>query len=783
MNQTTMALTKVETEVAALLVAGLVTPRAGRAQLGPLADEIAGLKMERLAVELRKLAREQDPATLTSAAMTALTMARKLKERLASWPQIELESGLSLASNPAVRFPVEFRVSETPDVSTLANWLETGDSFLRAHAVTLLMERGDQSIPDLVRLARKGTLTIRREAITALGKLRSEASLVALVGLLGDDDCCRALTRAILPHGAAAVSLLSDASRASKSKKGADKSRRMAVALLHRLGQGQALSDYEADDDAVVRGFALVPLIDKGLRPGSKDEDLPKLTVAVATIARAEASGDTSQAIEVLDALPVNEAQTAVRSFVGGPLEPALIDHYLSCLRGGNAKTRERAARVLRWLADPAAVPKLVSLLKSGDVSSVSEVIDVLGHIGGDQAVGVLLDLSVNDHFLGSPWQLANSALAALAHLGDPGTAPRLTRLLLTSDVSTGDNLEQVRAVGAEVALAAMGDSVVDLLAREMAAGDDPKRQFAIQHVLKQMNTARARQALEAVGIDSVEALIAQLNHSKLGPGAVKALAKRGESVLERLEPVVMAGPPLARRNALEAISKIHCRRADQMIENVVKACINVTPYGHEAHLCAYAVEMLSSRQDPSLIPLFVQVASFGPQQARTASIGALVKAGNDAIPLVAPLLDHPDAAARSAAANVLGQLTAVAFEDRLIALLGDSSEVVRKDAIEALGTLGRVTGNPRVVQALGEALLRETSTWLPQHIITAFGRMEQRAAIPYLRQYLQPLSPDDPNFQVRYVYQLASRTIAGIDASAPRKGVFGKLRGILGGN
>lgn len=784
MNQPIAVLKRVEGDVAACLVAGLSMPRANRAQLAELAEEVAGLRMERLAVELRRLAGEQEPAALANAALTALAMSRKLRERLAAWPQVEAGPTLGLVGNPVVKLGLTEEVADSPDVEALGHWLETGDELLRAHAVSLLLERGEESLPELRRLASKGTLTVRREAIAALGRLGSEESLGTLVSLLGDEDCWRDLLLAIRPFGQAATPLLVEALRAKHSKKGSDKSRSMAAALLYRLEEYGRLREWREDDDPVVCGFALAALARMGGQVAVKrdDDERHKLTPAIVAMAGAEMAGNPGKMIEVIAEMSVIEAEACGRWLCGGPLAPAMADHYVECLTGGTAKDRQRAARVLRGLADPAIVPRLASALRAGETYPADDLIATVGHIGGSQAVGVLVGLVADGSAVGEDWRSTNAAFTALGHLGDPGIVPILLDLLGGEGPSQTGTIDQARKAGAEAALVALGDSAVDALAREMQAGRDSRLAMAVQIVLKQVNTVKARKVLETVGVDSVDVLISQLGHPKLGSGAVKALAKQGESVLDRLEAVLTAGPPRGRLDALGAVGLIGGPRGQEIVERAIRATMHVRNYGVEAQLCSYGVELLSKHQDPRTLSLLVQLLTGAPPQARERSVAALVKLGEEVIPSVAPLLDHADATTRSLAIKVLGQLQAAQYEGRAIVLLGDPNDQVRREAAAALGEMARVTRNSRAVEALGQALLRET-TWAVHHIIISLGRTGDRAAIPYLRQFAQGAPSNIGGFNSRHYVELARKQIERIEAESPGKGLFGKLRGVIGGS
>ncbi len=830
MNGPLAVLKKTEEEIAALLVAGLATQRGGREQLEALAGEVSALKMERLAVELRKLAREQDPTALAGSAFTALAMARKLQERLAPWPEVGPAVAIPFARDPSVQIAlpapspgieastlgvnrqggpesrgapvwapsataplqgghmgpplqdtprVEASIpgggarDGSPSVAELGHWMESGNEILRAHAAELLLERGEEAIAELVRLASKGTVTVRREAIAALGKSRSEATLPALLGLLGDVDCWRALLQAILPFGREAVPLLVEALEVKDPKKKRENRRLMAAALLYRLGAHSTLQGLwkDEDEDPVVLGFALASAARsdgawKESPTWGRLRDANSTTLGIVAAARAEASGDLDPITGILDTGAIDELRILARwALCGSPIEPSLAQHCLARLSGAAAKDRQRAASVLRGLANPALVPSLAGMIRAGEVD-LGSAAQILGDTGGSYAVGVLLDLA-------RAWKAPTETLKALHQVGDPGTA-----LVLLEMLTTHSHPEQF-----EPLLVSLGDGAVDPLAREMHARAGTPQAGRIQQILLQMKSPRARAALQGTEPDSVEALLSRLGHAKLGQEAARELARRGEAALEGLAKVLQSRDLTARLNALNAVASIKGSRASEILLETLEQSLRNAGNNAESMVSTRALELLARRRVEGAAPLLVKGLASGAYNVEEAAVHAVVKSGPGAIPLAMPLLESSNPSARARAMEALGKLEAAEAEAKGIELLADGNRQVQIAAATALGSIGAATGSQRVVEALGAALQQDTSGW-PVPLIQALGHTGQRSAIPHLRRFLQDASRKHPHFggHMQQQVQEAIKKIEAASPTPPDKGLMGRLRGLLGG-
>lgn len=773
MSQPLEVLARVEEEISALLVAGLARQRGGRDQMDELAGRLAELKLERLAAELRALSQGGDPRVLAGNALTALAMVRKVQERISPWPEVHAGQELALAANPAVRIGLPGQALERPDAATLADWMESGNGLLRAHAATLLVER-DESLPELTRLARKGTVTVRREAIAVIGRLRGEAALQALIDSLGDIHCWRALIMSILPHARDASLLLAGALPVKDPKKRGESKRLMSAGLLYRLGDSEPLRSLltEQNEDPVVRGLAVAAVARSGggwaLPPALRDSDggdAPFLARGIVAVARAEATGDLDRLIEVLDGGAINEVRTVVRwAGCATRVEDPLAAHYLAQLTAGRAKDRDRAASVLRGLAAPGFLPRLATLVGI-EAGVASEVAEIAAETGGSQATGLLLDLV--EERTGSA-----SAFRALTHLGDPATAPALLNMLWTSP----------DAEAAEQALIALGDSAVGFLAREMHAREGTPAARRIQQILLQMKGARARKALQGTDPDSVESLLGRLGHSRLGEQAAKGLSRHGTKVLDRLQQVLEKGSLTARLNALGAIAAIKNERSEEIIRVTVDRSLRNSGNNTESLVCVRGLEILARRDPAGAAPLLVRGLASGAYQVQQVSARALLKIGSKAVPLLMPLLDSSNPSVRAVAVETIGKLQAVEAEEKVIELLSDRAQHVGYAAAVALGSIGSVTRSERAADALGAALLRDVAGW-PAPIIEALARTGNHAAVPYLRRYCE-LDRRDPA-TVRYLHDRALAAIKRIEATAgpsQREGIVKRIRGLIRG-
>ncbi len=655
--------------------------------------------------------------------------------------------------------------------------MESANELLRAHAATLMVQRGEEALPELARLASKGTVAVRREAIAAVGKIGGDAALRTLVDLLGDAHCWRALLHAILPYGQAAVPPLADV-LAAERKRVPEARRLMAAALLYRLDAYPALEGLlkAKNEDPMLQGFAVA----SRARAGGRWQEPPAvlegvqwdrffLTLGPVAVARAEAAGDLDPLVVLFDRGAVNEVRTVARwAACGGPMEGPLAEHFLGQLTADRSKDRDRAASALRGLAHPDIVPSLVSLVEAREVA-VGTAAEILAEIGGSHAVGALLDLAREDR------SIAEEAIRGLKQLGDPSAAPALLKLLATRPDLTS----------VEAALIALEDGAVDLLAREMRAREGTPLAGRIQQILLQMKSRRAKKALQGTEPDSVEALLSRLGHPKLGAGAAKELAGRGEAMLDTLERVLADNNLRARLNALSAVGSIKGTRAREIVYQVVEQSLHNASVTAEAMVCARAMEQLAGPAEPRATSLLTKGLASGVYNVQETAARILAKAGPEAVPLVMPLLGASDPSIRARAIEVLGKLQAAEAEQKGIELLSDSALFVRQAAAGALGSIGAATGNPRVVDALGAALQKEMD-FAAIPFIDALVRIGRREAIPYLHGFVRKVPPGNPDYG-RYYRERAQEAIRKIGASSSPlnadANLFGKLRRFLGGN
>ncbi len=774
MSQPTEVLERTEGEIAALLVAGLATQRAGRDRLEELAEELSALKLERLAAELRRLAAEADPRELAASALTSLAMTRKIRERLAPWPAVSADRSMPLAVDPAVRVVVAEAPPENPDQTTLIRWLETGDELLRAHAAELVVRGGEGVLPELARLAAKATPTVRRAAIAVLGRIGGEAALKVLAGLIGDATCHRALLGAILPYGERAVPTLADILGSEPPKKGTDTRRIMAAALLFRLGAYSILGEYRRKDeeDPLVRGFALAARMRAGRQPEELDSGLKGLqgderfsTLGVVTLAGVEVLGDIAHLIDIFERSPVSPTR-AVAAWIGpgSPVSERIAAHYLEQLARGAARERQVAAAVLRGLALPEAVPSLTRMVEAGEVD-LSAAAEILGETGGGQAAGVLLDLAHRPDF-------AAPALKALKQMGEPGTAPALVELL-----------DGQHAAPAEAALIALGDAAVDFLGRELRAREGTPMAGRIEQILMQIGTRRAKETLKGRDLGGVQALVTRLGHPKLGPEAAKALARHGEAVLDLLENVLATGTPEARADAVEAVGAIKGERAYEIIYRVAEAIVANAGTGTAWNRPALvrAIALLPRPGDERSIPVLVQGLASANYYVREEASRALVKAGPSAGIRVVPLLEDHRPDIRAIALQVVGHLATVEAEGKAIELLQDGSPNVRHVAAKALGNIGAITRNPRIAEALGSHLEMSAGFW-PQDTIEAIVKVGRREAIPYLRRFAKKAETSGMGSKLRSQVDEAIQRIEAASPAPPTEGLAGRLRSLLRG-
>jgi len=173
------------------------------------------------------------------------------------------------------------------------------------------------------------------------------------------------------------------------------------------------------------------------------------------------------------------------------------------------------------------------------------------------------------------------------------------------------------------------------------------------------------------------------------------------------------------------------------------------------------AAEGLARERDDSAIDALVAALRERHRDPAVlnAALTALVRASQDVVPALLPLMDSPDADVRTYAALALGLLEDRRAVPRLVRALGDDDANVRFHAVEALGRV-----------ASREAALPVTAVAETRDFSVAFAALDTLARIgePSVAPRLVPLL-DDPLLQSAAVDALGALGSAGVTGPLAR--------------
>ena len=342
-------------------------------------------------------------------------------------------------------------------------------------------------------------------------------------------------------------------------------------------------------------------------------------------------------------------------ALVGSPVEHSVALHFLEQTAGGNAKARQRAASLLCGLAYPPIVPLLAGRIASGEIEPAFAA-NILGEIGGSQAVGILLDLLRS----GPTWP---QALTALGQIGDPGSAPAI--LAIQEQQTRAGALRRFgpQPGSFEQTLACLGDGVSSYLGKELRARQGSPMGDSIQRTLLQIKGPRAKKALEGVDTESMDALVSRLGHPNISQNAVKALMRKRDEAVEPMIAVLQTNNLSACKDALAVLDGIGTQVAMRAVYEIVERQLSGLGNAQitDDRVCAQGIEILAKRKKIDALALFAKALVSRSYRVAGVAAEAMIKAGEAAVPHPMPLLDSPNAVARTQALNIAAKFRVAA--------------------------------------------------------------------------------------------------------------------------
>ncbi|NSW57439.1 MAG: HEAT repeat domain-containing protein [Armatimonadetes bacterium] len=515
--------------------------------------------------------------------------------------------------------------------------------------------------------------------------------------------------------------------------------------------------------------------------------------LAAGDVLAATGAGLLPELLEVLRAGGPDARAGAARA-LGGIGDEQAVPHLVGRIRDSHAPVRAEAARALGLLHAATAAPHLLSAIDDPDPAVSRAAIDALGRIGAPAADALLKRLitpdgAIRDDVVYALVGIGTPCIEPLAQLAETGgTVARAAQMrvltLIGGDEAVGplvdglfDEASEVRteamrgiqavgrpAVGAlvERLKAAPGRVAVDRIATALAR----LREAALPDVVALLEspdegiTRVAADILGQMGMVAAAALRRSLTHRKpnVRTLALNGLARIGDvsvvpDIIERLQDtdtgVVGA--------AIRALADLQDPRGIRPIAGCVGSD---SPEIRDA--LSYAVPRFGSSIAPSLADMLTD-----PNEAvREHAARALVMLEKGALQALERKLRSEDTAMRAAAARVMGDLGISGVIDPLVGRLGDREAEVRQAAAEALGKIGGPAVAPTLLrmreqdERVDDGILRtlHAMTVDPVYTLTQYardgdeemrlaavrmaGRYGRNEAVPTLQQRMQDTSP-----------------------------------------
>jgi HEAT repeat protein len=479
--------------------------------------------------------------------------------------------------------------------------------------------------------------------------------------------------------------------------------RRVAVELLGAIGDSRALEPLLTclqDADYAVRRHAVRALEAWGWHPETAAQRV-LMTIATGHLAPLVAEGEA--AVEpLITALTLDDAH--VRSEAAWALghigDARAVEPLVTALADADHQVRLAAAEALGRFRDPRAVDPLLTVLREKGMAAQQRVtaIAALGMSGDTRAVEALLD-ALHDR---EP-TVRDAASRALSSIKDARNVAPLMQVLKVEDVTVG-------AQAAET-LAQLGRSAVAPL---LSALRDQDRRVR----------ARAAEALMKIGSAALESLLAALEDRRydVRQGAAEALAKTGDRrAIAPLMTALWDDDSDVRKAAAEALEALGWRPGnalDRALDAVARReWPRVASLGMDAVeplLWALKDRRLDVRRSAAgaLAILGWQPANAMHRVWFALALGKAaeaVKVGADAVLPLLIVIDSWDAAGRTQAAEVLGQLGDARAAAALVKLVGDAE--IAAPAVQALQrlldtcTTQMATEDLQAIVALGPAM------------------------------------------------------------------------------
>jgi HEAT repeat protein len=479
----------------------------------------------------------------------------------------------------------------------------------------------------------------------------------------------------------------------------------------------------------------------------------------------------------------------------GCPSAPAATEALLAATGSADPDLRVLAATAMGESANNAFLPALVQGLDDDDPNVIGAAADALASLGHPAALTPLAALTERPEY----WVRA-AAIVALGRLRDPAALPALARAATTPGLE-GPVVEAVRAIG--------DPGGMDVLAAVHRALPIPALEAA-GSILSARSELSPPEWVVAGARENVAALLAAMaEHDDPAVGRLLGLAATPEAIDALLD---LAGPPRRSEAAINGLLALSSEdHADPILDRLADA---------EAHDMVTFLSLLPPLERSGRIERLVPLLAHPDPPVRAAAAEALARSpaehslplltdqlsrdhvapevvratgtlGSTACVALLPLLQDPDPAVRTAAADALGRCADPSLTGPVQAALAREQDAGARRAL--LRSLGRVAGGEAVatvaraltdpdpetrlaaIEALGSTGSADAVSHLRRAvdgdagetlaIIRALGELGQPEAAPIIENWLRSDDLDERRAAVR-----AARAVAGsVDLATTR--------------
>lgn len=402
-------------------------------------------------------------------------------------------------------------------------------------------------------------------------------------------------------------------------------------------------------------------------------------------------------------------------------LEPSLLE----LLNTAEVEVREEARRVLH---DLYGIDKLQRRIDHGSTEERVVAVRLLGALRHESTIPVLFGQAA-----GSDAAVRDAAIVELVAIGDDQVICGAIEALQRHDPG---------AHGAAVhVLRAMGDAATSLLVGALGAPQREVRFGAIK-ALEVMGASQACPHLIPLLSDPVEEIRAQaarvlamMRHREALPSLVRAVNDPAQSVrVEAATALALFGGPEAVQQLTEFLSRCSddasFEVADQDFLTAVAAMPDLPASGYMTVLTgenqSFAVSLAVALEDAGAVNRWLQSLPEAQPDERRAWTELLQRTAE--LGVREPFLEGlslPDPELRSVSAWLLGSCRHGEAVPRLVGLLADTSALVRRRAVEALGAIQ----DPTCARALSDAL-GDPDREVRAIAVTALAKMIETGAI-----------------------------------------------------